>query len=175
VGGVDNSGARRMAIAQFLQSTRTDPLDLAVQLKGLQDVPGQKVTTTTRQKAEGVGRQGSPSKKGMSPLLEMFWQGEGGINVKNNRKVQQGFVSGHTDHVHVAAGPKTVVRLGKLAQQMGLRVGENPAFEGGQRTTSGHAPNSYHYRDQAIDVSGDPDKMRHFAAVVAHKYGLKVK
>jgi hypothetical protein len=167
-------------VAQFLGEKNTDPLDFALQIKQLQDVPGQKVTTTKTVKGSGGKVSGAPGaaggfRKTHSPLLEMFWQGQGGIDVKNGRKVPQGFVTGHQDHVHVAAGPKTVVDLGKLAQRMGLHVGENSHFNGGRRVTGGHAPDSYHYRDMAIDVSGPPERMRHFAAVVAHMYGLKVK
>jgi hypothetical protein len=73
--------------------------------------------------------------------------------------------------VHVAAGPKTAVSLGKLAQDMGLNVGENPSFGSGK--VGKHATGSYHYRRQAIDVSGDPDLMRKYAQAVAKLYGVK--
>lgn len=33
---------------------------------------------------------------------ELFWNGPGAANVKNHSRVGKGFVSGHTDHVHVA-------------------------------------------------------------------------
>lgn len=124
---------------------------------------------------------GSNFGKSHSPLKELFWQGSGGINVKNGQKVAQGFVSGHQDHVHVAAGPNTTVALGKLAQSMGLTVGSNVYFTGKQ-DTSGHAAQSYHYRrgktksgkiaDEAIDVSGDPAAMRKYASRVASLYGI---
>lgn len=120
----------------------------------------------------GGGAVSSKESKGLGPLRELFWQGQGGVNVKNGRKVAQGFVSGHTDHVHVASGPKTVRELGRLAESMGLHVGENPAFGG---VNPVHVKDSYHYKGEAIDVSGDPRKMAHFAAVVAHKYGVKVR
>ena len=116
-------------------------------------------TTTTR----AGGRAGGVPKSG-SQIKELFWQGPGGIDIKNGKRVPQGFVSGHTDHVHVAAGPKTVVRLGKLAQQMGLHVGENPHFGGVDPV---HTQGSYHYKNEAIDVSGDVAKMRKFAKRVA--------
>lgn len=106
---------------------------------------------------------------GGGPLLELFWQGQGGINAKNGKLVPQGFVSGHKDHVHVASGPITTVRLGKLAQDMGLNVGENKKFGG---VAPVHTTNSNHYRNRAIDVSGDPDKMRKYAQRVAKMYGL---
>lgn len=103
-------------------------------------------------------------------LKELFWQGPGGINIKNGQHVPQGFVDGHTNHVHVAAGPRTIVALGKTAQKLGLRVGENSNFNGGRRVTAGHAVNSFHYTDRAIDVSGDPEQMRHFAQWVAGRF-----
>lgn len=108
-------------------------------------------------------------RSGGGPLLELFWQGAGGINVKNGKVVPQGFVSGHKDHVHVASGPITTVRLGKLAQDMGLHVGENPKFGG---VAPVHVKNSNHYSNRAIDVSGDPALMRKYARRVAKQYGL---
>jgi hypothetical protein len=103
-------------------------------------------------------------------LRELFYQGPGGIDVKNGQRQPLGFVSGHTDHVHVASGPKTVVELGRLAQSMGLNVGENPHFGGVDPV---HVKTSYHYRGEAIDVSGSPDKMRAFARKVASLYHIK--
>lgn len=165
--GVDNSAARSAAIAAFLGDKRADPLSFALQVRGLRDTPG--TTSTTKSPATpSTTRSAAPKSK----LLELFWQGQNGIDAKNGVKVPQGFVSGHTDHVHVAAGPKTVVALGKLAQQMGLHVGENPKFGG---VNPVHAKNSYHYKGEAIDVSGDPKLMAHFAATVAHRYGIKVR
>lgn len=108
--------------------------------------------------------------KGHSPLFELFWQGQGGINAKNGRKVPQGFVDGHTTHVHVAAGPNTIVQLGNLAKRMGLKPGENPHFGG---VNPVHVQNSFHYRNEAIDVSGDPAKMREYAHRVASIYGIR--
>lgn len=35
-------------------------------------------------------------------LKELFWNGPGATNIKNGKRVGKGFVSGHTDHVHVA-------------------------------------------------------------------------
>lgn len=35
-------------------------------------------------------------------LKELFWNGQGATNVKNGKRVGKGFVSGHTDHVHIA-------------------------------------------------------------------------
>jgi hypothetical protein len=66
--------------------------------------------------------------------------------------------------VHVAAGPKTVVELGRIAQdRFGLHVGENPHFGG---VNPVHVPGSYHNKGEAIDVSGDPKKMAAYARFV---------
>lgn len=35
-------------------------------------------------------------------VAELFWNGSGCVNRKNGARVPCGFVSGHTDHVHVA-------------------------------------------------------------------------
>lgn len=48
--GVDRSQARRAAIAQFLGSKNADPVDFALQIKGLQDTPARTVTTTRTSK-----------------------------------------------------------------------------------------------------------------------------
>lgn len=141
-----------------------------------QVTPGQTTITQTQPApgqapaAAGGGAAGARGMGGIGgPLLELFWQGKNGIDVKRNQVQPQGFVSGHQDHVHVAAGPKTVVELGKLAQQMGLHVGENPHFGG---VAPVHSPHSYHYRGEAIDVSGDPRKMNAYARRVEQLYGV---
>lgn len=157
-------------LKQYL-ATRNQPGALLSLAAGLKQEAPQAARSATQSGAQG-------STQGRSKLLEMFWQGDGGVNVKNGQLVPQGFVSGHTDHVHVAAGPKTILQLAKLAQSMGLDVGENPAYGG---VAPVHAKNSYHDRThnvggrevgQAIDVSGDPAKMREYAHRVARSYGL---
>lgn len=167
--GVDNSALRGQLIQQFLGRSNVDPLDFALGIHAAQDVAPVTRTSTTRAPAT-AGDNAPTSVRGKSPLLELFWQGPDGINVKNGAKVPQGFVSGHTDHVHVGAGPKTVVELGKLAQSMGLQVGENPAFG---TVHPVHVKNSLHYRNEAIDVSGDPARMRAYAHRVAKLYGIR--
>jgi hypothetical protein len=110
-----------------------------------------------------------------SPLLELIHNdGSTGYAVKNGQVVSGPGVygsvwAGHRDHVHVAAGKDTIVRLGKLAQSMGLHVGENPNFGG---VTDVHVSGSYHYKGEAIDVSGSPKLMNRYAARVESIYGL---
>ena len=116
----------------------------------------------------GRTRRASARAQGLSPLKELFYDPQGGW--KGTQSI--GPIGGHSDHVHVAAGPKTIVRLGKRAQDMGLNVGENSHFNGGHRVTSGHVANSNHYRDEAIDVSGSPKKMSAFARYMRRLYGL---
>lgn len=65
-----------------------------------------------------------------------------------------------------------IVDLGKLAKKFGLSVSEQSHFD---KVDPVHAPNSWHYKDRAIDVSGDPKKMREFAKYVDTRYGGSVK
>jgi Transglycosylase SLT domain len=167
--GVDNSGVRAQLISNFLGRSNQNPVDFAMGIRAAQDVPGHTVTSTTPGAAPATAGTGATGHGG-SKLLELFWQGPGGIDIKDGKKVPQGFVSGHRDHVHVAAGPKTVVALGELAQKMGLHVGENPNFGG---VNPVHVANSFHYRDQAIDVSGTPAQMRAYAHRVASMHGIR--
>lgn len=68
-------------------------------------------------------------------------------------------------------GNVDVIGIAKMAQQMGLHVGEHPKFGG---VAPVHTTNSFHYSSRAIDVSGDPALMRKFANRVAKRYGKKV-
>lgn len=181
----DPEAQKRVILANLIK--QSDPQSLLLKLGILNpdepttktvDSPSTTVTTRTgggggssSGRTASVGGAGKlPGIKNRSPLFELFWQGQGGINAKQGKKVAQGFVSGHKDHVHVAAGPNTVVALGKLARGMGLYVGENPHFGG---VAPVHVKNSYHYRNEAIDVSGDPRKMQQYAHRVARLYGIK--
>lgn len=182
--GVDNSAARGAAIAQFLGDDKADPLTFAMQVRGLRDTPG---TTTTSAAPRPPAKRPGPGRANTgnpSDLLELYWQGRNGINVKNGKKVPQGFVTGHDEHVHAAGSPATVIALGKLAKSMGLRVGENPYFTGQAPGPGVHVATSNHYKikvvggkevGEAIDVAGDPKTMAHYAATVAHRYGIKVR
>jgi hypothetical protein len=171
--GVDNSGARASLIQSFLGQKGSDPVSFAMQIRALQDTPATSKTTTAQ-----TASAASPAfAKGHSRLLELIHNtGSGpGFAVKNGQKVNgpqfySAVWAGHQNHVHVAAGPKTVVTLGKLAQQMGLHVGENPHFGGVHPV---HAPDSYHYKGEAIDVSGNAKAMDRYAAEVQRLYGIR--
>jgi hypothetical protein len=66
----------------------------------------------------------------------------------------------------------SIVQIGKLAQRMGLRVAEHPAFD---KVDPVHTKGSYHYRNAAVDVSGDPDALARFARTVARRYGRNLE
>lgn len=161
-------------------ATDMNALLAAVQTAG-GGVPGAQQQGGAAASADASGANTGPASSGSfgkshSPLLELIHNtGSGpGFGVKDGRKVNGSQVfadvwAGHKTHVHVAAGPKTVVQLGRLAQQMGLHVGENPHFGG---VSPVHVPGSYHYKGEAIDVSGDPRKMNAYAQRVERLYGL---
>jgi hypothetical protein len=115
----------------------------------------------------GAGYTSSGAKG--SKVLELIYNNGGaGFGIKDGRvvdapQVYAGVWGGHRNHVHVAAGPQTVVALGKLAQRMGLHVGENPHFGGVDPV---HVAGSYHYKGEAIDVSGANHLMSRFAKAV---------
>lgn len=149
-------------------------------------VPGSSTTVTRSTNGTGSSKTQSTTapgggklpglQGGGSKLLELIYNGQNkGYAVKDGKTVNgpqfySGVWGGHANHVHVAAGPKTAVALGKLAQQMGLRVGENKHFD---KVDPVHSPNSYHYRNMAIDVSGDPKLMAKYAALVQRLKGIK--
>ena len=102
-------------------------------------------------------------------VYEMFYDPQGAWKF-GSRLAQT--IGGHSDHVHVAADSRRVVYIGRKARSMGLSVGEHKAFSG-STPTGGHAPNSYHYKNEAIDVSGDSQKMADFARWVRRTYNLQ--
>jgi hypothetical protein len=180
---LDPEAQRRVALAQFLQSRnpnnlllRTGAISVDEPIERTRQVttpsPGAPPTSS-----DTMGAGARPS--GHSPLFELIHNtGNGpGFAVKNGQVVNGANVygavwEGHKNHVHLAAGPKTVVRLGKIAQSMGLHVGENPAFGGVHPV---HAPHSYHYKNEAIDVSGEPTLMNKFSRYVERYFGIEDK
>lgn len=169
--GVDNAQARRDLIAGYLAQGGVRNSDatatFAAAYRNAQDVPGTSSTSRVRSSSGSSSPSSRTSGAGGSEVLELIHNnGAKGYGIKNGQVVngQQVFAgvwAGHADHVHVAAGPKTVVALGKLAQSMGLHVGENPHFGG--VNPGAHVPGSYHVKGEAIDVSGDPKLMDAFA------------
>lgn len=181
--GTSHQGDRAAAILQWLQARKQGGAQASLQLAGaLQDIPSDTPAQTTLGATESPSKTtphpkaGKQSSKGMSRLLELFWEGDGAIDYSKGTMLQDGAIGNHSDHVHVAAGPNTTIKLGELAEKMGLHVGENPHFG---KVNPVHVKNSFHYKNQAIDVSAPMTPagkklMAHYAATVAHKYGLKV-
>jgi hypothetical protein len=168
---------QRQGVLTNYLSQRGRPGALAALAGGLGDI--QAPASPTMPVASRPGATATEAATMGGQLDELYWQGAGGINVKHGKVQPQGFVSGHKDHVHAAASPEDILRLAKLAQSMGLHVGENVAFGG---VAPVHVKNSNHYAtgtvngrkvSRAIDVSGDPAKMRAFAQRVARDYGIK--
>jgi hypothetical protein len=155
VPGVDNSANRQALLQQYVLGERGKPnalLQLQAGLSQAQDVPETRVRSPRDQSRNQPGE-----------IFELFFNGAGGVNIDNGRRVKKGFVSGHTDHVHLAADVETMRRANRLARRLGLNVGEY-----GENVTSGHAPNSFHYKPYgAMDVSGPEAKMREFNRRVA--------
>jgi hypothetical protein len=173
-GGGDNSAARAQLIQSFLEDKNADPVQFALQGRALQDVAptsSTKTRTTGGARTASVGSHGQPDLHGSAVKELIYNDGGKGFGIKNGAEVDgpsfySGVWAGHANHVHVAAGPKTVVELGRIAQhQFGLHVGENPHFGG---VNPVHVPGSYHNKGEAIDVSGDKAKMRRFAEFVKH-------
>lgn len=79
--GTDNSQARQAAIAAFLGDKRADPVDFALQIKGLQDRPARTVTTTS----SGPGGSSSAVKSRADAIskqkLPYSWGGGHAANV----------------------------------------------------------------------------------------------
>jgi hypothetical protein len=157
---------RILGLAQQLTAARDQP-DTTVLNPGSMTTAPQRNTSAPGSKPSGSGG------KNMN-IMELFWNGQGAQNWDEGAFRPQGYVSGHTDHVHVSAGPNTILQLAKRAQQLGLHVGENPAFGGVDPV---HAQGSYHYKTakahngqmvgEGIDVSGDPHAEQQFARLVA--------
>lgn len=174
--GVDNSAVRRQMLQQYvLNRDRPDALlGLAQGLRGAQDVPGstssETVRKTTQRRRSPSGGQPSLVSGGQRPsnqLLELFYDPLGGV--KRGQKI--GAVGGHSDHVHVASGPKQLKALKKLAQDMGLTITSEDEGNPGDGV---HTPTSYHYKGKALDIGGSPELMAKFTKRVAKKYGVRL-
>jgi hypothetical protein len=156
------------------EEPRTDLTSALQKIDRLGQNTGAQPTVTTPASGGGGGGGGGGSDvafrgKPGSGVLELIHNDGGkGYGIKNGKVVDapstySGVWAGHANHVHVAAGPSTVVALGKLAQRMGLHVGENPHFGG---VNPVHTGGSYHYKGEAIDVSGDPKRMNAYSRAV---------
>lgn len=113
-------------------------------------------------------------------IAELFY--DPGTSIKEGSQISP--IGGHGDHVHIAADdPKSEKRFIKIAQSMGLHVGEN-VFVGDTPEAGVHVGNSYHYRTMtlpsgkkisgAADVTGTPAQMMAFDQRIAQKFGHNV-
>lgn len=165
--------AKTVTVGQPIQTTAPEKKPTALEALKTLDIREPAVTTTTTETPDAGTSGASDSgtgKKGSKVLELIYNDGGNGFGIKdgavvNGSQVFSAVWGGHKDHVHVAAGPKTVVAIGRIAEDMGLHVGENPHFGGVD--SSVHVPGSYHNKGEAIDVSGDPSKMEAFAKRVA--------
>lgn len=170
-----NTGASKQQLLLGYLAQRDNPNALLSLASGLQQLgpetprygPAAAPEPQRRGGTRKMTRRSAP--KG-AQLLEMFYNGPGGVNVDNGKRVPRGFVDGHAEHVHVASGPKTILQIAKLAQDMGLAVRELAPYD---KVDPVHTANSYHYSNQAADISGDPRVMAQFSRRVARMFGVK--
>lgn len=170
--GTSHLSDRVNATMDFLDGG--DVVDFATQMSQLQDEPGKTVDVTTLDVVKGKPAPKRAARtKGKLDIAEMYY--DPGISLDSGKRV--GAIGGHGDHVHVAStNGDTMMELYRLAQSMGLRVGE---FDGFEHVDPVHAKGSYHYSDtktskgrkvgEAMDVSGDPKKMAAFNRAVARR------
>ena len=156
-GGSDlQAQARRQAAAQWLLSSSKSVADLQNRVAQAEaTVPASQPTTVTPKGRPTVRPKGGGTAKeqGLSPLLEMFYDPQGGFDNPSRQwdgVKRIGAIGGHDDHVHVAAGPKTLARLDKRAAKMGLRV--SSATRPGDN-------DSFHGSGKARDYAGSPAEM----------------
>lgn len=165
-GVLEQSGKMRMLAG--LLPKEADPAEFTrdVETTRTETVPGQMKRPAPRAGGTGGGAAGIPGLKGKgSGIKELFYDPQGGW--KGQQSI--GAIGNHSDHVHVAAGKKTVIGLGKLAEEYGLTVRENPHWD---KVDPVHVAGSNHYSNQAIDVSGDAKKMSAYTKRIRRIYGL---
>jgi hypothetical protein len=139
---VDNSAQRAQLALSFVQDEEKDFTDYLSFSEGMKSLKDQKAQFKQVQ----VG--GKPSGK----------------------KASKGAAKTSSD-TPLGAKSGNILSAAKLAEKMGLTVGEHPKYGG---VAPVHATNSFHYSGRAIDVSGSPELMRKFAHRVAKKYGTKL-
>jgi len=129
------------------------------------NVPGGTITGGNAGNVKGrPNARGNPGE-----ILEMFYNGPGGVNVDEGKLVPQGFVPGHETHVHVAADEQTIRAIARLAQDMDIDVRE---LEGFDPVDPVHTGGSFHYSKQALDANGTPAQLLAFNKEVAKRFGL---
>jgi hypothetical protein len=162
--GVDNSGARQGLMQQYL-SDRGKPdalLSLGLSLRDAQDVPASTQLVPGQRREQPSPTRGSGKRVDVNELFydPLGWYLDEGKQV-------QGAIGGHGGHLHAGANSESdAVRIGKWAERMGLSVREQSHFD---PVDPVHTDGSFHYKDQAVDVSGDPKKLRRLARKIKRR------
>lgn len=146
--GVSNEALRKSLMLNYLES-RGKPgglLELASGLKQAQDIPGTREVSTTYKRGARARAKPSGPKKGAGTFA---WKGK---------------------------EKPSAYDIGLMAQRFGLRVGEHPGFD---RVDPVHTATSYHYQrgekgGRAVDISGDPAKLRRFYRQITRRYGSQL-
>jgi hypothetical protein len=165
--GVDNSGVRQGLMQQYL-SDRGRPdalLSLGLSLRDAQDTPAT-TSLVPGQRSTNPGRSAGGGTRGKRvDVNELFYDPLGWY--LDEGKQQSGGIGGHGDHLHASANSESgAVRIGKWAERMGLTVREQSHFD---PVDPVHTDGSFHYSDRAVDVSGDPKKLRKLARKVRRR------
>lgn len=162
--GVDNSAARQGLMQQYLLD-RGKPdalLSLASSLRGAQDTPASATLTPGHRDTAPSPARGNRKRVAVN---ELFYDPLGWYLDEGQK--QQGAIGGHGTHLHASADSESdAVRMGKWAQRMGLTVREQSHFD---PVDPVHTTNSFHYSDRAVDVSGDPRKLRRLARKIKRR------
>lgn len=164
--GVDNSAARAGLKQQYLLD-RGKPdalLSLGLSLRDTGDVaPSTTLTPGKLRRSDGTpGKRGTGRKVAVNELFydPLGWYLDEG-------KQQTGGIGGHGTHLHASAdNPEDADRIGRWAQRMGLTVRENETFD---PVDPVHTKGSFHYSDRAVDVSGNPRKLRRLAKKIRRR------
>ena len=144
---------------------KADSLDAQLAaLKAAEGIP-------TAKAAQSTPTPGKRPAKTRGTLLEMFH--DPGINIDSGQRTKP--IGGHGKHVHVAfSDPKAVREAARLAQSMGLHVGENDVYD---PVDPVHTEGSFHYQKfkgkklgKALDVSGDPAKLLAYNRLIAKRF-----
>lgn len=176
-----NAATPKTSISQYGQAAATQPggsaidrmvqsnYDLIARLRG-QSAPDpyQFDNPVIGGDSSGPSRGRGGGKVGGSPqeLYELFYDPMGGWD----RGTSIGPIGGHGSHVHAAANKKEIIPILRAAKRrFGLTVREHPKWD---PVDPVHTEGSYHYRDEAGDVSGDPKAMRKYTRWLKRRYGI---
>lgn len=180
----------RADISQILSSVREG--DLEGVIHGIREkrafeesqhpataIHAQQINENAQQAAQGEAARQAAGKGRLTPqggnpnehgVVEAFHDPLGQFD--NGRFSDQG-IGGHGQHVHVSfSTPAAALKGIRIAQSMGMRVGENPFTD---PVDAVHVANSFHYQNfpgkygkdkrtlgKAFDVTGTPEQMQKY-------------